>query len=312
MSIVRIASLAVLSAALSGSLRAGDMGSYQFLRVGVTPRAAALGDAFTARFGDLTTFMYNPAGVANLTGRQASASYMNHLLDVNGGFIGYAQPWGDYGVFGTGIVYFNYGDFDGYDQVGNPTGNFSASDFAWNFFHANQAMENLYYGINLKLIRSSIDKYVSTAMAMDLGIIYRVPVHDVQFGVSLLHVGQATNAYIRTKEDLPVSLQVGVAKKLERAPITVSANLGDLNMQGNRMERFALGAELNPKEFLSVRIGYNNQRHSELNLTSDDFMSRIAGFSAGLGVKYRSYNFDYAFASWGIGTINRFSITMSL
>lgn len=292
-------------------LRAGDMGAYQFLRVGVTARATSLGDAFTSRFGDVSTFMYNPAGVALLQGRQASASYMNHLLDISSGFIGYAQPWADYGVFGTGIVYFNYGDFDGYDASGHSTGNFSASDFAWNFFYANTAAENTYYGINMKFVRSSIDRYTSTALAMDLGVIYRLPQYETQFGISLLNVGQATKAYIQTKEALPVSLQMGVSKKLERAPITVSAGLADLNVAGNRLERFSIGAELTPKEYLFIRAGYNNQRHSELQLATDDFMDRIAGFSAGLGFAYRSYNVDYSFASWGIGTINRFSVTMN-
>ncbi len=303
----------LLTSAMSPALFAREPG-YHFLRVGVSPRATSLGDAFTSSFGDVTTFMYNPAGVAVMETRQASAGYMNHLLDIQSGFLAYVQPIGEYGMFGAGLVYFNYGDFQGYDAFANETKDFSAGDVALNFFHAHSAFDNAYYGVNLKFIHSTIEDYSSTAIAIDLGMIYRIADQDAQVGISLLNVGQVTDAFARTKDDLPLSLQIGFSKKLEKAPITVSGNFSDLNLAGSigdRLKRFAVGAELSPREYLFVRAGYNHQRHNDLNLDSDEFMNRIAGFSAGLGFKYRQYTFDYSFASWGIGAINRLSLTMS-
>ncbi len=305
---------AFLFALFTASLYAGEPG-YQFLRVGVTARATALGDAFTVRQGDVSTVLYNPASIGLLEQRQASVSYMDHLLDIGSGYIGYAQPWADYGVFGSSVVYFNYGSFEGYDIYANKTSSFSAIDWSWNFFYANQYADQWTYGINFKYISSTIEDYSSTAIAMDLGMQYIYKPLMIQAGVSMLNIGQVTKSFIRKKDDLPLSVQAGVSKRLEKAPITVSAHLVDLNRTssaGDMLRRFSISAELNPRDRLFIRAGYNNQRHRELNLDDKDFMSRIAGFSAGFGYSYDRYTFDYSFTSWGIGSLNRFTFSVNL
>lgn len=292
-------------------LSAGEKG-FQFLRVGVTARGAALGEAYTSQFGDVTTYLYNPANIALLTQRQAAVGYMNHVMDIGSGYIAYAQPTAKYGVLGGGILYFNYGDFQGYDAFGNETSTFHASDFSLNLFHADQFRENFYYGANLKFIHSSIEDYNSSALAMDLGMIYEYKPMLAAVGMSVQNLGFTTDAYVKKKEPLPLSLQIGASKKLEKAPIVVSVNWSDLNLAGSigdRIKRFAVGAEFNPKENLFIRAGYNHQRRTELDLSSDRTLDRLAGFTAGIGFTYQRYRFDYAFASWGIGVLNRFSIS---
>ncbi len=304
--------LFVIMLAFTSALSADEPG-YQFLKVGVTARATALGDAFTARQGDVTTVMYNPASIGFLDGRQAAVSYMDHLLDIGSGYVGYAQPWADYGVFGSSLVYFNYGDFEGYDVNGDKTASFSAGDWAWSVFYANQVADQWSYGVSLKYIYSSIQDYSSSAVAMDLGAQYHYKPLMLQAGISLLNIGQVTKSYIHKKDPLPFSMQIGVAKKLENAPITVSAHwvdLQDISSAGDLIRRLSVSAELNPKEPLFIRAGYNHQRHRDLNLNDKDFISRVAGLSAGIGYTYDRYTFDYSFTSWGIGTLNRFTFSM--
>lgn len=293
------------------SLYAGEKG-FQFLRVSVTARGAALGEAYTSQFGDVTTYLYNPANVALLTQRQAAVGYMNHVMDIGSGYIAYAQPTAKYGVLGGGIMYFNYGDFQGYDANGNETSKFYASDFSLNVFHADRLRDNLFYGANVKFIHSSIEDYNSSAVAIDVGMIYEYKPLLATVGMSIQNLGFATDAFDTKKETLPLSLQIGASKKLEKAPIVVSVNWSDLNLAGSlgdRIKRFAIGTEFNPKENLFLRAGYNHQRRTELDLSSDKTLDRLAGFSAGLGFTYQRYRFDYAFASWGIGVLNRFSIS---
>lgn len=300
----------LLSLFVVSTLQAGEP-AFQFLRVGVTARATALGDAFTSRFGDVNTVLYNPASVAFLDSRQVTASYMDHLLDIGSGYIGYAQPWADYGVFGSGIVYFNYGDFNGLDVNGHPTGTFGAADFSWNFFYAHHLNDQIGYGITMKYIRSAIQEYSASAVAMDLGVIYRYDPLLMQAGFAVLNLGTPTSSFIHTREKLPLRVQFGVSKKLEKAPVTLSANLVQVNggSAGDALNNFSLGAEINPRENLYLRFGYDNQRHRDLSISDDGFMERAAGFSAGFGYTYTHYTIDYSFASWGIGSVNRFSFT---
>ena len=283
---------------------------YQFLRVGVPAKATGLGDTYVSQFGDVNTFMYNPAGLAQLSHRQFSAGYMNHILDISSGFGAYAQPYKNIGVFGVGMVYFGYGNFQGYDVNGYETNSYSSSDFALSLFYARTLREHIHVGAAIKFIRSGIDNYTSSAVAMDIGAIYVVPQYDLQVGAALLNAGIATQAFLDHKESLPLSLQLGVSKKWNF--ITFSGCLSDLNLPGNRLERFSLSAEADPWEKISLRLGYNEQRRSELSPDGSGFLNGITGISAGIGFKHQNYVFDYSFTSWGIGAINRFSLTLNL
>jgi len=60
---------------------------FDFLRMDVSPRAAALAGAFVANTDDPNLIFYNPAGLNLLTGQQVSFSYLKHLLDHRGKFL---------------------------------------------------------------------------------------------------------------------------------------------------------------------------------------------------------------------------------
>lgn len=301
-------SITILCLSIS-PLYAGESG-YQFLRVGVPARATGLGDAYASQFGDVNTFMYNPAGLSQLSHRQFAAGYMNHILDIGSGYGAYAQPYKDKGVFGVGFVYFGYGSFQGYDAAGYETSSFTSNDFALSLFYARPLQNNVHVGAAIKFIRSSIENYSSGAVALDLGAIYVMPQYDLQFGASLLNAGFVTDAFVDHKEKLPLSFQLGLSKKWNF--YTFSLNLSDLNVPGNRLERFALSAEADPWEKIVLRLGYSQQRRSELDVTGSGILNDVAGLSAGMGFKYQNYVFDYSFSSWGIGAVNRFSLTVNL
>ncbi len=291
---------------------AGEAG-YQFLRVGLSPRASALGNGFTAQSGDVSTFFYNPAGLATLESRQVEAGYMNHILDINSGYVAIAErfeKWG--GTYGAGLTYFNYGEFKGFDALGNSTSSYSSTDFSISVFHARSIDEHWSVGASSKFIYSSIQNFSSTAIALDLGVQYHLTEQNMTCGASLLNSGFVTSSYRSHADALPLSLQFGISKKLEKAPIEISLNFSDLNRPGRpilaRSKRFIIGAEWVPQKDMTIRFGYNNQRHQELNLAT----TRGEGVSAGLGFRHEKYIFEYAFTSWGIGTLNAFSIRYNL
>lgn len=294
---------------LSISSLYADENGYQFLRVGVPAKATGLGDAYVSQFGDANTFMYNPAGLSLLSHPQLAAGYMNHILDIGSGYGAYAQPYKDLGVFGVGFVYFGYGEFQGYDANGFNPYTYSATDYAVSIFYAREVAQNIHAGATLKFVQSAISNYSSSAIAVDLGSIYVMPQYGLQVGASLLNAGIVTNAFLDHKEKLPLSFQLGASKKWNFT--TFSLNLSDLNSPGNRLKRFSLSAETDPWERISMRVGYNQQRRNELDVNGSGFLNHVAGFSAGFGLNFDSYVFDYSFSSWGIGMVNRFSLTVN-
>jgi len=71
--------------------------------------------------------------------------------------------------------------------------------------------------------------------------------------------------------------------------------------------QFALGGEFTPADMLRIRVAYSTEGHDQHLDTNKD---ALAGASAGFGVLYGKYRFDYALSSMGeLGLLNRFTIS---
>ena len=58
---------------------------------------------------------------------------------------------------------------------------------------------------------------------------------------------------------------------------------------------------------LALRAGYNSQGR---DLHTEAESSEVAGFSAGLGVKWKTLGLDYSFTpGLGLGTLHRFTLS---
>jgi hypothetical protein len=78
------------------------------------------------------------------------------------------------GKFAAAATFTNYGSFDYADKEGIKGGTFSASDLDLAFYYSNKIDTNFFYGAGIKFIYSGIEKYSSTALALDLGILYKL------------------------------------------------------------------------------------------------------------------------------------------
>lgn len=288
--------------------------TYEFLRLDLSPRAGALGGSFVSNNDDPNVIFYNPAGLKLIKDQKISFSYVNHLLDINLASVSYTQDVGTLGRFGAAVEYISYGSFTQADQFGNKTGEFSVGELALILGYANNLEDNLYYGANIKFINSSIADQSSSAMAFDLGLHYAIPSEGLSFGIALLNTGFQLSKYYTTKEDLPVDLVLGISKKMEHIPLTLSVDFHRLNRGDDpytgRFEAFSVGAEFDLNQSFTIRFGYNNEKRKELKV--GDF-GGLAGFNMGLGLMISKYYFDYGYSSMGeIGSMHRIGVSTSL
>jgi len=286
---------------------------YDFLRLDLNPRAAALAGSFVTNTDDPNVIFYNPAGINSLKETPVSVSYVNYILDVNAGGLAISRDFENAGRFGFGVNYINYGSFTRADEFKNKLGEFSAGEVAFLLGYGNSLDENFYYGVNLKFIYSSIAEISSSALAADLGLQYLIPGQQIVFGLSALNLGGQINPYYSThRESLPFDLRFGISKKMEHIPLTLILALHKLNENkglSDKMKIFSLGAEFNLSKVLRLRLGYDNEKRSELKL---DTSTGLAGFNIGVGALISGYNFDYSFSSYGfIDSIHRIGITFS-
>lgn len=298
-----------LSAAAVPALVAGD--GFAFLTTRTNPRATGLGE--TIRFGDWLSSDQNPSAASHAVQRAVSFAYFNHLLDVQttsaSGVWPMTQTILAGGVVGGHLAYTSYGDFDGFDDNGNATSSYSASDVSLSTFYARPYGDRWRWGTALKFAHSAIGDYSASALAIDAGVQYDVERLALTVGGGLTNVGFALDAFDEVKESLPLGMHVAAEKRWTR--ITLHAAWFDFNRSGSfsdRIKRVAAGAEYQPVDALALRLGYNHATRQALSLPSGG----AAGLSGGFGVHYKRYIFDYALTTWRVGSLHRFSITAQL
>jgi hypothetical protein len=287
---------------------------YEFLRLDNSARAGALAGSFVANNDDANVIFFNPAGLGLLNDNPISFSYLKHLLDINLTSLAYSTEIEGIGRVGAAVKYINYGDFQAATENGEKTGNFSAGDVVFILGYSNTLDKNFYYGINGKVIYSSIAGYSSSGLAADFGLHYIIPQDEFDVGFAILNAGAQLSAYETTKESLPLDIVIGVSKRLAHLPLRLSLDFHQLNENkdnfGQRFNAFTIGAEFTLSKALRLRLGYDNQTRKDLKIGTT---SGVAGLNIGVGLVISKYNFDYGFSSMGlVGGLHRISISTTL
>lgn len=294
----------------TGSVLSQENAVFDFLRIPMNARAAALGNTFLTMRNDAALLFSNPGALSSLEGPAASVGFVKHLMDINAGYAVYGQKFEDLGWLSAGVTYVNYGSFDETDKFGNTLGTFGASDLALSVGYGNR-LDNLHYGAAVKLIHSYIDDYSSSGLAFDAGVSYHIPEEQIVLAAGLFNAGTQISTFGDESESLPFDVRIGAGKKLEHLPLTIMLNFHKLNEDADgffdRFANFSLGGEFDLSDALRARVGYNNEQRDELKIGNS---AKLAGFSGGFGLNIASYVVDYAYNSFGeIGAMHRFSIS---
>lgn len=293
-------------------LSQSEFPAYDFLTIYPSAKASSLAGAFDTYSDDPNTMFYNPGSISTITKNKISAGFGKYFLDMNFGTLSYAQKYKDIGWFSAGIKYFDYGSFNKVNNELINTGEtFSANDLMISLGYGNLIYENINYGISLKYIYSSIESYKSSALAMDIGFLYLIPSSQIGISLSLNNFGTQLKAYSHTKEKLPLDLRVGFSKRLEHTPVRVNFTLSKINKSREKLiqhfKSFSVGLEIIFSDYVSARIGYDNEKRQDLKLGST---LGLAGFSTGIGMRIADrYIFDYGLNSFGkVGANHRINL----
>lgn len=299
---------------------------YQFLNLAQSPRQAALGGkTVTVVDYDVNQAFYNPATINEKMSNRLSANYGNYFGEVTYGTAAYAYTYDQHvQTFHAGISYINYGTFEGRDELGNLTNDFTGSEAALSMGYAyNIPWTEVYVGANAKLISSTLESYNSWGAAVDLGLLYVDTKNDINYGLAIRNIGAQITPYAETREKLPLSIDAGISQLLENVPIrwhmTIenlqqwdiafsNPNRAESGLDGNTQEEkvsffnnalrhVILGAELFPEKGFNIRIGYNFRRSEELRIIEQRHFS---GISVGFGIRFGKVKLDYSYSRYTV------------
>ena len=219
--------------ALAGPGRTGA----QILNLGGGARARALGDAFSAMSGDVTTSLWNPSGLADMpdskfrSGRkaaQASMFYTDYSAPFGEAgeglyytFLSGAMPLGEVGTIGATLQMQGQGTIavttDSPDILREES---LGTNFALTFSYADRITDSLSAGINGKMIRMVLGRENGSSYAVDLGMQYLLPFDPIPttIGVAIQNVGPGISFIDENQADpLPRFLRIGTSVSLFRA-----------------------------------------------------------------------------------------------
>ncbi|NKB68046.1 MAG: PorV/PorQ family protein [Candidatus Latescibacteria bacterium] len=293
---------ALLRPATAINENAGTTG-FNFLKIGVGARAAALGGAYTAVEAAIEASAWNPAGLLGVPERSASISYNSYLVDTQAGFLNLVLP-GPKRTWGINLNYFTYGDMRRTDINGQDLGSFAASDMALGLTLAQPLWnERLKLGVNFKAAYSTIDDFTSDAYMVDIGLLTAGPLRGMTIGASITNLGSVRTGYTDNfKDSLPVNLSLGVAHSPAHTPLPMTILL-DFNAPNDNDPYISTGVEIHLANGLFIRPGYSTR---QTGLQGDAPL----GITAGAGLSMQEYRLDYAFTSYAdLGDVHRFSLS---
>jgi len=320
----------------------GGNGTYKFLSTPNSARIAALGGNFLAiNDHDITLTQANPSLITPLMHNNLALSYVNMPGGVNYGFAMYSRTFSKAGSFVGSLQFVDYGTFKGADASGNLTGEFGASEYAFNIGWGRQLSPVFSIGANAKLVYSQLESYNSFGIAVDVAGTYTSK--DQSFTASLIgrNIGFQIVPYIPgTRDPLPFELQLGLSQKFKHIPLRFSQLITNLQrwdltytdptdpanqpdpitgetkekttagkIADGIMRHIVLGAELTIAKVFAVRVGYNYQRRQELKLSNK---AGLAGFSLGAGLRIKMFNINYTRSILQAGNPNANYITLGV
>ena len=317
--------LSFLLSAVSFS-QIGGKSVYQFLNLAQSPRQAALGGkTVTVVDYDVNQAFYNPATINEKMHNRLSANYGSYYEEVSYGTAAYAYTYDRHlQTFHAGISYINYGTFEGRDELGNLTSDFTGSEAALSLGYAyNLPWTDMYVGANAKLISSTLESYNSWGAAVDLGFLYVDVDNDINYGLTVRNLGFQIKPYQDTNEKLPLAIDAGISQLMLNVPIRWHVTLENLqqwniafsnpnraegSLDGtskeekvsffnNALRHVILGAELFPEKGFNLRLGYNFRRGEELRIVDK---RNFSGISVGFGLRFGKVKFDYSYSRYTV------------
>ena len=242
--------------------------------------------------------------------------------------------FGEYGRTGLSLSYLDFGDFEGRDVTGVPTGTFSASSYALTGHYATYSGP-FTLGASLSFARESIDSYGASALLGTLSALYEDKEENLQVGAIVKNVGVifGNNEF----GELPIDVRLGVSYRLKYLPVRLSLaahNLqtwdlvyldttksGQLSLDGQQetqeksfgdqlLRHFSFGAEIFLTERVQLFTGYDHLTRREMKLPNE---LGTSGFSVGGQVETTYFSFLLGHA-WhhNAGGFTRFAIHLDI
>jgi hypothetical protein len=258
--------------------------SFKFLKLPLSPRIVALGGAGAALADGAGELDINPAAPALDSGHLiVGRGYPFSEFQSTSSSMTWSIPTARYRIL-LNARYLGFDNIPGYDDVARPTTAYGAHTLKVQAGLAS-VYKNLAWGTTVNFAGNSIaDANYATAM-VNAGLRYPV-LRGLHVGLSVLNADfWSSRAHIDGNQAPfpPTALQAGLAYSHDLGSLSGSIAL-DARTRNDEQIAFPMGAEIAWHKMVIARIGF-------------PVAEQEPGVSAGLGIRWSHYLFQYAFQS---------------
>jgi hypothetical protein len=317
----------MLGMLMSGSAMAqiGGKNAFQFLQLPSGSHTAGLG-AENVSLVDRSVGMvwHNPALLSDTMNHDLMVTIHPYYAGIFHSHLQYATRIRNAGLWSFGMSYFSYGKMDQTLPDGTVTGTFTPSEFAVSASKSH-TVGLFSMGGTLKLAASQIADYTAAGVLLDMGGVFKHPVHNWTVGLVVKNIGFPVKSYTKEQDiTMPFDIQLGTTFKPEHLPVRVSLTAQklyqydisyydpSLNTQtsfdgsentkedGLLLKGFrhmVIGTEVLLSKNFHVRLGYNALIRRELRLEAK---SGGAGLSWGFMLRIKKFEFSFTRAYYHV------------
>lgn len=305
-----------------GRDRAGTIG-FQFLKIPVDARSAALGETVVSNAFDASSLFWNPALAAQEQSLQLGVTHTAYFVDVTLDYAAVTYPLNRGGfVLGASVQALNSGDMDETTEFA-PFGTgrtFRFTDLGVGLTVSQTLTDLFSYGVTAKYVRESVAGIAANTVVFDLGVFYRIGTTGAQMGVAIRNFGsdagfegdleRTTLEGTVIEDDFesvtpPTTFLLGITYQMLRHAAQHDLMVsGQLSNPADNAETFNIGAEYTWNDLLILRGGYR------FAVEEYSWPSFGAGLMLPLPVALR---FDYGFNRLDrLGTVHRVGLNVRL
>jgi len=275
----------------------------QFLEIPVGARSVGMGDVFLATADDASAIFYNPAGLANLTRREATFTHTMWPAGINHEFAAVVLPINKIGgVVGISAIGLTTGSMVE-RTPGRPEGTgrtFSASDLAAGVTYSRKMTDRFAVGVTWKYIGEYYADVTAHSWAMDIGTLFQTSFKSLRIGMNFCNFGPDITM-LQTPYPLPMAFHFGLAGEV----IDNGQHKVTLGWEGSHpndnLEKFQVGLEYWFNNMFAVRGGY------KFGAWDADRLGVGAGAKIPIGTT--TIKADYAFSDMQeLKSVHRFSL----
>jgi len=291
---------------------AGTIPRTHFLTYGPGVSASARGNAFSATGDDMSVFYYNPSLLVNLTSSEITGGHWFLFDNAVYNFVGFSTKL-NRSAFALAGTQLYRGEIEVREQIDDEpilTQNSQTAIYGSYALKLWKLKTNL--GINLKYIYQNIYTQTNSCINLDAGFSKQLLLIGnpsginlkVDTGLVMQNVLPSTSTYILTGSpagnEVPQIIKLGIGFTITMSPrynkkenLLTYDNLTfacDIIRRENQND-FAFGGQYRLINILFIRAGYNN------------------GITAGVGIKYNDFQFDYAIVPGELSNFHKIGFT---